>query len=478
MNKKTLPPAPDFDSPEEAKEIIQFLWNKLAELEDRLNQNSRNSSVPPSQQPLHNKAKNTSPTRKKSTKKPGAQQGHKGHRRQLHPMDDNVSVEQYFPTNTCDCGGRIITNRKPYKRHQIFELPDIQYTVIEHQAFQGECTWCGEKHQAAFPEDVPNTQMGPNLHSFIAMQATQHHQSIGKIQTMLSDVFSLHFSTGAISAAQGRVTDSLKNTHEAIHRKVTSAELIMADETSHQRNNDKYWMWAALCEEAAFFQINSGRNQHAAKRLLGDAVKKLLVTDQYSAYSYIDSSQRQLCWAHILRNVIAIEESVCPENQKIGGKLVLIAYSVFRCHHLFTEGKLSEEIYFRRLKRLRKSWCTYLKLGSYQCSQRYRGRCKRLLTDDVMVWRFMGDLSCPLTNNAAERVLRNYVLMRKCCYVTRSYRGDLFRERMFSLIETAKLQGISAYHWLKDIVQKHMTRTEYTLPDFLSLEPCQQLPAE
>ncbi|MFW7523756.1 DUF6444 domain-containing protein [Vibrio ostreicida] len=53
MNKKTLPPPPDFDSPEEAKDIIHFLWNKLAELEDRLNQNSRNSSVPSSQQPLH-----------------------------------------------------------------------------------------------------------------------------------------------------------------------------------------------------------------------------------------------------------------------------------------------------------------------------------------------------------------------------------------------------------------------------------------
>ena len=64
MNKKTLPSPPDFDSPEEAKDIIHFLWNKLAELEDRLNQNSRNSSVPSSQQSLHNKAKNTSPNRK------------------------------------------------------------------------------------------------------------------------------------------------------------------------------------------------------------------------------------------------------------------------------------------------------------------------------------------------------------------------------------------------------------------------------
>ncbi|MGR2849360.1 DUF6444 domain-containing protein [Vibrio vulnificus] len=45
-----------------------FLWNKLAKLEDRLNQNSRNSSVPSSQQSLHKKAKNTSPNRKKSGK--------------------------------------------------------------------------------------------------------------------------------------------------------------------------------------------------------------------------------------------------------------------------------------------------------------------------------------------------------------------------------------------------------------------------
>ncbi|WP_254617743.1 DUF6444 domain-containing protein [Vibrio metschnikovii] len=121
MNKKTLPPPPDFDSPEEAKDIIHFLWNKLAELEDRLNQNSRNSSVPSSQQPLHNKAKNTSPNRKKSGKKQGAQPGHKGHRRLLHPIEDSASVEQYLPNKTCHCGGCIIPNRKP--------LNDIKFLI-------------------------------------------------------------------------------------------------------------------------------------------------------------------------------------------------------------------------------------------------------------------------------------------------------------------------------------------------------------
>lgn len=90
------------------------------------------------------------------------------------------------------------------------------------------------------------------------------------------------------------------------------------------------------------------------------------------------------------------------------------------------------------------------------------------MSDDAMVWRFMDDPDCPLTNNAAERVLRNYILMRKCCYVTRSYRGDLFRERMFSLIETAKLQQISAYKWLREIVEHHMLKVNYQVPAFLA----------
>ncbi|MCF1458089.1 MAG: DUF6444 domain-containing protein [Shewanella sp.] len=78
MKKKDPLPSPQVNTLDEANEVINFLWDKVKELEDRLNQNSRNSSVPSSQQSLHNKASNTSPTREKSAKKPGAQPGHKG----------------------------------------------------------------------------------------------------------------------------------------------------------------------------------------------------------------------------------------------------------------------------------------------------------------------------------------------------------------------------------------------------------------
>jgi len=463
MTKK-MPPVPDFDTPEQAREIISFLWNKIAELEDRLNQSSRNSSVPPSKDNPANKARNTSPTRRKSTKKQGAQQGHKGHRRERHEHDERLLVEQYLPHDICGCGGKVVPNSNPYRHHQVFDLPDVSYSVTEHQAYQGECCHCGEKHRAELPDTISQTLMGANLLSFIALQSAEHHQSIRKIQSMLNNVFGLYFSIGAISEAQARVSAMLTPTHQAIHQQVQSSPLIMADETSHQRNAEKRWMWVALSPIAAFFQTNVFRNRDAAIRLLGKELDGILVTDQYSSYRYIDENKRQLCWAHILRNVIAIADSVGKDNQPIGSRLVLVAQTVFRTRHQYEAGKLTHALYYRRIKRLRSSWQALLKRGRYQCSKRYRGRCKLLLDDDVMLWRFLADDSIPLTNNAAERVIRGYVVWRKCCYGVRSHRGEQFRQRMLSLLETAKLLRLNPYDWLKSVAHACIEKTDYPIP--------------
>ncbi|MEZ8791618.1 transposase [Vibrio splendidus] len=55
---------------------------------------------------------------------------------------------------------------------------------------------------------------------------------------MLRDLFQLNFSTSAISAAKGRVTEYLADTYTQTHEAVKTSPLIMADETSHQRNRN------------------------------------------------------------------------------------------------------------------------------------------------------------------------------------------------------------------------------------------------
>ena len=129
------------------------------------------------------------------------------------------------------------------------------------------------------------------------------------------------------------------------------------------------------------------------------------------------------------RNVKGDGYSVLEYNQFIGKRLLLLSLSIFRVRHKYEAKILTEIQYHQRIHRLRRSWNATLKKGSYQCSIRYQGRCNFLLKDDKMLWCFLENDDIPLTNNAPERVIRGYVLWRKCCYGVRSHRGELFRQR-------------------------------------------------
>ena len=81
-----------------------------------------------------------------------------------------------------------------------------------------------------------------------------------------------------------------------------------------------------------------------------------------------------------------------------------------------------------------------------------------------MLWRFMNDDDIPLTNNEAERALRGYVLWRKGSYGVCSHRGELFRQRILSLVETAKRLGRCPQAWLRAIVRACIEKTDYPIP--------------
>ena len=79
---------------EEQNILIMVLLSRISELEEEIRhlkspkKDSRNSSVPPSQDPYRNKKTNS--LREKSGKRPGGQQGHKGITLEMseHPTEE------------------------------------------------------------------------------------------------------------------------------------------------------------------------------------------------------------------------------------------------------------------------------------------------------------------------------------------------------------------------------------------------------
>jgi len=77
-----------------------------------------------------------------------------------------------------------------------------------------------------------------------------------------------------------------------------------------------------------------------------------------------------------------------------------------------------------------------------------------LLKDEAMLWTFLSHPATPLTNNAAERALRPYVIWRKTSFASQSYRGDQFRPLILSITETCKRLGVSAYSLLRSACEQ------------------------
>jgi transposase len=78
--------------------------------------------------------------------------------------------------------------------------------------------------------------------------------------------------------------------------------------------------------------------------------------------------------------------------------------------------------------------------------------CANLLKMWPALWTFLGNPLVAPTNNAAERVLRDYVIKRKLSNCTRSRRGMEFTERIFSTVQTCKMQARVAYDFIHEAV--------------------------
>ena len=68
------------------------------------------------------------------------------------------------------------------------------------------------------------------------------------------------------------------------------------------------WLWVSATPVATIFMHCLSRSATAAQELLGHSFAGTVVSDRYSAYNYLPLEQRQICWAHLIRDITAIAE--------------------------------------------------------------------------------------------------------------------------------------------------------------------------
>src|SRR5450830_1642121 len=182
------------------RERVAQQEERIAELERRLNRNSRNSSLPPSQDPPAAPERRQAPP---SGRGRGAQPGHSGHGLHLAPLESIDAVIEHWPAR-CACGHRFSeTERRPVgtpARHQVAELPSIAVILSEHRLQRLRCPQCGAVTRAALPAGVPAGAFGPRLQAAVATLAVRNRVSRRDTTELLRELFGAQLSSGSVEA--------------------------------------------------------------------------------------------------------------------------------------------------------------------------------------------------------------------------------------------------------------------------------------
>src|SRR5687768_2599820 len=110
--------------------LAETFERRIAELEERLNRNSTNSSRPPSSDPPS--VKRPPPAPPSGTKR-GSQSGHTRHCRLLVPPEGLRQVIDCKPPGCRWCGDALAGDDPDPLRHQVAELPPVRPVVDEYR---------------------------------------------------------------------------------------------------------------------------------------------------------------------------------------------------------------------------------------------------------------------------------------------------------------------------------------------------------
>ena len=149
---------------------IAALQTRVAELQSRLNKNSRNSSKPPSSDGLNKPAPKS--LRVAGKNPTGGQKGHAGSTLRRATQPDKIVVHGI--PEQCQACQQELPFAYVVETRQVFDLPVLQLEVTEHHAMQAICR-CGHIHTAKFPAGVNATvQYGPHAQAAM-VHLNQNH---------------------------------------------------------------------------------------------------------------------------------------------------------------------------------------------------------------------------------------------------------------------------------------------------------------
>lgn len=481
----------------------------LKEARDRLNQDSKNSSRPPSSDSPYGRSRRqsaegqptpeadggepaatqapdeTSPpgangaesasdqaadrasleNARDAKRAPGRQPGAPGHGRQQSLAVTDTLIDR---PRECACCGEALSDSAPGRAFGGYDeidlipadpkAPGLVLSVTRHLPFEVSCG-CGHRTRYRPPRievagewqgaGVDRQQMlGPRLSALIVLLSLRYRLSRRKVRELLQELVGLELSVGLIDQTVRQSAGQVAPVEEALLEAVAKSPLLHVDETGWAEGALALWFWVLRAVDSVVYFIGS-RAKEMFVNALPESFVGILMSDGYGAYRHYDNRLR--CWAHLLRKAQGLAEATCRLTRAVGRALLALMRALVKT--VKAAGTADRTGLAARqtpdVERLKALCESHQNSSSTKLGQ----FCREMLKDWTVIIRPLYDPDLPLTNNSAERQLRHWVVSRKISFGTRSELGTRALALLASIIDTCRLRKASAWDYLADAIR-------------------------
>jgi len=434
---------------------VAELGAETAELKRRLAQNSRNSSRPPSSDGLAKPAPKS--LRRPSGRKAGGQPGHDGgHLAQVAVPD---AVVDHVPSVCAGCDRDLRDARQVgHLARQVFDLPEIQLSTVEHRAWTRRCG-CGHETTAAFPAAVTApAQYGPRVRALGLYLVAYQHLPYARAAQLLADWTGQAISTGTLTAFMTQGAEDLQPFLADVHAQIAAAPVAHFDETGARADGRLRWLFCASTDRLTFYSLHDKRGfdglDHAG---VLPNFRGIAVHDGFKPYRRYTEAQHALCNVHHLRELLGVIEAD-PSDPKIAWAIRMDRL-LRDLHAAVTRARTAGETWLDpgELAGYRAAYTQIIADGNHRdppgsvpTGKRgvirqtpARNLLTRLDRDREDVLRFAHDFRVPFDNNQAERDIRMIKLQQKISGCWRTIPGAEQFLALRAYLSTAAKNGQS-----------------------------------
>jgi transposase len=404
----------------------------------------------------------------------------RGKRRPIDASLPRVRVEHDIAEEekTCACGCRL--TRIGEVTSEQFDLVPVRAQVLQHVRFKYACRSCeGTSHDgpavvaAAMPaQPIPKSNASPGLAAHIVVSKFADGLPLYRQEGILAR-YRIALSRTTMANWMIKLGDLVVPLINLMHEIQLAYDVLQMDETSVQVLKEdgraattKSYMWVrrggAPGQRVILFDYAPSRAGAIPMRLL-DEYHGYLQSDAYSAYNAparregvihvgcLDHARRKFVEAVKAQHAIAgMERGLAPEA-------LLIIRKLYRIEKLARDaGMTPEQRYRLRNEMARPIWD---ELGTWRDRNRnatppqsLTGKAISYLADEwERLIRYLEDGRLEISNVLCENAIRPFVVGRKAWLFSDTPKGATASARLYSLVETAKANGLEPYAYLKHV---------------------------